>query len=133
MDSSRSTPTASSSRRWTKAAWTVYRGQIYQKPIAAALRRHGDRITGNATFLGNQVFGGGKSHTLAALCLASRKRRALDVIAEGKALPRPGEAQREVFGGQFFSGVNGKTIPGKKTVAKRMWGWITWSLGSGAG
>src|SRR2546427_6301916 len=65
-------------------------------------------------------FGGGKSHTLASLYHASKKRKALDVIAEGKALPRPGDARTAVFDGQFFSAVNGKTIPGTKMVAKTM-------------
>ena len=90
------------------------------------------RLEGGA---GNRVlklmtaFGGGKSHTLAALYHAARKRKALDVIAEGKAMPRPGQARTAVFDGQFFSAVNGKTIPGTKNVAKTMWGWIAWSLG----
>jgi hypothetical protein len=79
------------------------------------------------------AFGGGKSHTLAALYHASRKRKALDVIPEGKALPHPGQARTAVFDGQFFSAVNGKTIPGTQNVAKTMWGWIAWSLGQEAG
>src|SRR5713226_4905469 len=35
-------------------------------------------------------FGGGKSHTLAALLHAARSRKALDVVPEGKGLPDPG-------------------------------------------
>ena len=78
-------------------------------------------------------FGGGKSHTLAALYHAARKRKALDVIAEGKSMPRPGQARTAVFDGQFFSAVNGKTIAGTKKVAKTIWGWIAWSLGGEQG
>src|SRR2546425_11110972 len=57
------------------------------------------RLDGGA---GNRVlklmtpFGGGKSHTLAALYHASKKRKALDVIAEGKSLPHPGQARTAV-------------------------------------
>ena len=94
------------------------------------------RLEGGA---GNRVlklmtpFGGGKSHTLAALYHGARKRKALDVITEGKAMPRPGQARTAVFDGQFFSAVNGKTIPDTKKVAKTMWGWIAWSLGGEQG
>src|SRR4030042_3723678 len=42
-------------------------------------------------------FGGGKSHTLAALLHASRNRTALDVIPEAKGLPKPGEVRTAVF------------------------------------
>src|SRR5260221_1893539 len=58
------------------------------------------RLSGGA---GNRVmklitpFGGGKSHTLASLYHAARNRSALDVIPEGKALPRPGTARTAVF------------------------------------
>jgi predicted AAA+ superfamily ATPase len=78
-------------------------------------------------------FGGGKSHTLAALFHAARHRAALDVIPEGKALPKPGIARTAVFDGQFFSAVGGKEMPGTKKKAKTMWGWIAWSLGKEAG
>src|SRR5436190_1305000 len=74
-------------------------------------------------------FGGGKSHTLAALLHAARKRPALDVIPEGKALPHPGKVRTAVFDGQFFDATNGKAIPGEDLRARTMWGWIAWSLG----
>ncbi len=94
------------------------------------------RLEGGA---GNRVlklitpFGGGKSHTLASLFHAARHRAALDVIPEGKGLPKPGVARTAVFDGQFFSAVGGKEIPGTKLKAKTMWGWIGWSLGQEAG
>lgn len=94
------------------------------------------RLEGGA---GNRVlklvtpFGGGKSHTLASLYHAARHRAALDVIPEGKALPKLGIARTAVFDGQFFSAVGGKEMPGTKKKAKTMWGWIGWSLGKEAG
>jgi hypothetical protein len=90
------------------------------------------RLAGGA---GNRVlklmtpFGGGKSHTLAALYHAARNRKALDTIPEGAGLPRPGTVRTAVFDGQFFDATNGKDIPGAKFRARTMWGWIAWSLG----
>ena len=78
-------------------------------------------------------FGGGKSHTLAALLHAARRRDALDLIPEGKGLPRPGKVRTAVFDGQFFDATNGKAIPGEKFRARTLWGWIAWSLGGAAG
>ncbi|MBI4528434.1 MAG: ATP-binding protein [Deltaproteobacteria bacterium] len=75
-------------------------------------------------------FGGGKSHTLAALFHAAKNRKALDVVPEGKGLPRPRkEVRTAVFDGQFFDATKGKAIPGEKFRARTMWGWIAWSLG----
>src|SRR6266446_2030974 len=71
------------------------------------------RLEGGA---GNRVlklmtpFGGGKSHTLASLLHAARKRSSLDVIPEGKGLSHPGNVRTAVFDGQFFDATNGKTI-----------------------
>src|SRR5712692_5507449 len=85
-------------------------------------------------------FGGGKSHTLASLLHAARTRNALDVIPEGKPLPKPGKVNTAVFDGQFFSPANGKDFPGGKGLpaalgaaaqagkAQTLWGWVAWSL-----
>jgi hypothetical protein len=78
-------------------------------------------------------FGGGKSHTLAALFHAARSRAALDGIPEGRGLPRPGQVRVAVFDGQFFDATNGKAIPGEKFCARTLWGWIAWSLGGKQG
>lgn len=89
------------------------------------------RLSGGS---GNRVlklitpFGGGKSHTLAALWHAARNRKALDVIPEGKTLPTASKICTAVFDGQFFDAANGKEIPSKKFRARTMWGWIAWSL-----
>jgi hypothetical protein len=94
------------------------------------------RLAGGA---GNRVlklmtpFGGGKSHTLAALYHAARDRKALEVIPEGAGLPRPGTVRTAVFDGQFFDATNGKAIPDEKFRARTMWGWIAWSLGGKKG
>lgn len=73
-------------------------------------------------------FGGGKSHTLAALLHAAKTRKAVDVIPEGGGLPNPGSVRTAVFDGQFFDAANGKTIPRQDFRAQTMWGWIAWSL-----
>lgn len=78
-------------------------------------------------------FGGGKSHTLAAVLHAAHKRDALDVIPEGKALPRPKNVRTAVFDGQFFDATNGKLIPDAGFRARTVWGWIAWSLGGQEG
>jgi hypothetical protein len=78
-------------------------------------------------------FGGGKSHTLASLLHAARSRNALDVIPEGKALPKPAKVNTAVFDGQFFSPANGKDFPSGKGKAKTLWGWVAWSLRGEAG
>ncbi len=94
------------------------------------------RLSGGA---GNRVlklvtpFGGGKSHTLAALFHSARSRKALDVIPEGQGLPKPPKAHTAVFDGQFFDASNGKAIPGEDFRARTMWGWIAWSLGGKKG
>lgn len=72
-------------------------------------------------------FGGGKSHTLAALLHAGRSRKALDVIPEGKTLPKPPTARWAVFDGQFFDATTGRTVDG--VHIQTLWGWIAWSLG----
>jgi len=90
------------------------------------------RLGGGA---GNRVlklitpFGGGKSHTLAALFHAARRRETLDVVPEGKDLPRPQAGRIAVFDGQFFDATNGKKMPGTDEHARTMWGWIAFSLG----
>lgn len=73
-------------------------------------------------------FGGGKSHTLAALFHAAEHRKALNVIAEGKDLPDPPQGKVAVFDGQFFDASKGKEMPGTGEYAKTMWGWIGWRL-----
>jgi hypothetical protein len=78
-------------------------------------------------------FGGGKSHTLAALWHGAKSRKALDLIPEGKALPRPAEVRTAVFDGQFFDAVNGKAVPAGNFRARTIWGWIAWSLGGPEG
>jgi len=78
-------------------------------------------------------FGGGKSHTLAALYHATQKRPALNVIPEGKSLPECKKSRVAVFDGQFFDATKGKTVPGENFRARTMWGWIAWSLGGKEG
>jgi len=78
-------------------------------------------------------FGGGKSHTLAALFHAANRRDALNVVPEGKDLPRPPAGRVAVFDGQFFDATKGKEMPGTGQYARTMWGWIAWRLGGKEG
>ncbi|MGC8761966.1 MAG: ATP-binding protein, partial [Bryobacteraceae bacterium] len=55
-------------------------------------------------------FGGGKSHTLAALYHAARNRPALDLIPEAKSFPRPGDVAVAVFDGEKFDARDGKEV-----------------------
>jgi Protein of unknown function (DUF499) len=74
-------------------------------------------------------FGGGKSHTLAALWHAAKNRTALDVIPEAAGLPKPSKPVNvAVFDGAFFDALKGKSAPNSKVHANTMWGWIALSL-----
>ena len=72
-------------------------------------------------------FGGGKSHTLAALFHAARRRDALDAIPEAKRFARPGDVAVAVFDGEKFDARNGKTLDDGRTI-QTMWGWIAWQI-----
>jgi hypothetical protein len=73
-------------------------------------------------------FGGGKSHTLAALLHAARDRAALDVLPEAVGLPDPGKVAAAVFDGEKFDARDGKTLPDGRRI-QTMWGWIAWQFG----
>ena len=94
------------------------------------------RLTGTD---GNRVlrlqtpFGGGKSHTLAALLHAARSRAALDALPEAAALPRPEGVRVAVVDGQFFDPTNGKKSPAGDISARTLWGWVAWALGGREG
>jgi hypothetical protein len=113
-----------------------FRASYLTKGLRSLLEDVLSRLEGGA---GNRVlklmtpFGGGKSHTLAALYHAARNREALDNVPEAAGLPRPGKVRVAVFDGQFFDATNGKAIPGEKFRARTMWGWIAWSLGGKKG
>lgn len=88
---------------------------------------------GNRVLRMTTPFGGGKSHTLAALLHGSRSRKSLDVLQGGTELPRPEGVRIAVVDGQFFDAQVGKQLPGEKSSAKTIWGWIAWSLGGQEG
>ena len=89
------------------------------------------RLTGAQ---GNRVlklltpFGGGKSHTLAALLHGVRSRTALDALPEAAGLPRPEGVRVAVVDGQFFDATNGKRVPQEGFAVRTIWGWIAWAL-----
>lgn len=78
-------------------------------------------------------FGGGKSHTLAALLHAAKHRRALNVIPEAKGFADPGDVAVAVFDGEKFDARDGKTVgqtsggTGFQPV-RTMWGWLAWQI-----
>ncbi|MGH7823097.1 MAG: DUF499 domain-containing protein, partial [Candidatus Binatia bacterium] len=72
-------------------------------------------------------FGGGKSHTLASLLHAARKREALDAIPEGKGFARPKNVAVGVFDGEKFDARNGKEVEDGRTI-RTMWGWLAWQI-----
>jgi hypothetical protein len=72
-------------------------------------------------------FGGGKSHTLAALYHAGNERAALDALPEAKGLPNPGKVRVAVFDGEKFDTKQGKDINGLH--AKTLWGYLAAQLG----
>ena len=78
-------------------------------------------------------FGGGKSHTLAALLHGARSRATLDALPEAAGLPRPEQVRVAVVDGQFFDATTGKRAPTDGLAAKTIWGWIAWALGGREG
>lgn len=78
-------------------------------------------------------FGGGKSHTLAALFHAARSRQALDALPEAAGLSRPGHVRVAVVDGQFFDATQGKRVPGADITVRTIWGWVAWALGGREG
>ena len=94
------------------------------------------RLAGAA---GNRVvrlqtpFGGGKSHTLAALLHAARSRTALDALPEAAGLAKPEGVRVAVVDGQFFDATNGKRASGADVTARTLWGWVAWALGGREG
>ena len=103
--------------------------------LTSGLRSLLDDVLGRLTGVhGNRVlklltpFGGGKSHTLAALLHAARTREALDALPEATGLPRPERVRVAVFDGQFFDAMRGKRAPNSEITARTIWGWIAWAL-----
>lgn len=74
-------------------------------------------------------FGGGKSHTLAALLHAARARASLDALPEAAGLPRPERVRVAVVDGQLFDATAGRRAPQDGVTAQTIWGWIGWALG----
>jgi predicted AAA+ superfamily ATPase len=72
-------------------------------------------------------FGGGKSHTLAALLHAARARQALDILSEAKGLASPKEVRTAVFDGEKFDARDGKEVSPEIKV-RTMWGWLAYKL-----
>ena len=73
-------------------------------------------------------FGGGKSHTLAALLHAARSPNALDQIPEATAFKRPQKnVAVAVFDGEKFDALQGRQLEGGQVI-RTMWGWLAWQI-----
>jgi hypothetical protein len=77
---------------------------------------------GNRVLKLRSPFGGGKSHTLAALLHAARCPAALEALPEARGLPDPGPVAVAVFDGEKFDARVGKVIAPGRTI-QTMWGW----------
>jgi hypothetical protein len=85
-------------------------------------------------------FGGGKSHTLAALYHAAKNRAALAQIPDLTDLPDPGRVRVAVFDGEKFDALVGREISGPACAAgaagrqriRTIWGLLAWQLGEDA-
>ena len=88
---------------------------------------------GNRVLKLQTPFGGGKSHTLAALLHSVRSRTVLDAVPEAAGLPRPEGVRVAVVDGQFFDATNGKRVPKEGFATRTIWGWIAWALGGTEG
>ena len=73
-------------------------------------------------------FGGGKSHTLAALLHGALSRSALDALPEADGLPRLEDVKVAVVDGQFFDVAVGKKALKDGFTTQTIWGWIAWAL-----
>jgi len=77
-------------------------------------------------------FGGGKSHTLAALFHAAKNGEALKAMPEAKSFLGRLKSHHQnvavaVFDGEKFDARNGKTLENGRTI-QTMWGWIAWQI-----
>ena len=114
--------------------------RVYRRPndfFAATHRTSGlrrlleDVLSGLTGGKGDRVlqlrspFGGGKSHTLAALYHAARDRSALDALPEGLDLTDPGPVRVAVFDGEKFD-VRGRKMNGQHV--QTMWGMLAAQL-----
>jgi hypothetical protein len=107
-----------------------FKSSYLTKGLRSLLKDVLERLNGTP---GNRViklvtpFGGGKSHTLAALYHAAKNRKALNGVKEAKGFPDLDKANVAVFDGQFFDATNGKEVDGLRI--RTLWGWIAYSLG----
>jgi len=72
-------------------------------------------------------FGGGKSHTLAALYHAVTDPKTLNNIPELTGLPKLGKVAVTVFDGEKFDVISGKDVA-KGVRVQTLWGWLAWQI-----
>lgn len=113
-------------------AYSFFRATHLTSGMRGLIEEVYERLSGKE---GNRVlqlrspFGGGKSHTLAALYYAAKERDAMEkVIPETKNLPSLDNVRVAVFDGEKFDAISGKEIEGQRI--RTMWGWLAWQLGA---
>lgn len=98
-------------------------GKLLDEVLASLAGKQGyDRVLKLRT-----PFGGGKSHTLAALLHAARDRQSLNLIPGAKKFADPGPVAVAVFDGEKFDARDAKAVAAGRTV-QTMWGWIAWQI-----
>jgi len=97
--------------------------RLLEEVLARLAGKEGDRVLQLRS-----PFGGGKSHTLAALYYAATDRQALGQLPEAKRVPDPGVVRVAVFDGEKFDAVLGREVEGGPRI-RTMWGWLAWQLG----
>jgi hypothetical protein len=113
-------------------AYSFFHATHLTQSMANLIAEVCDRLAGKP---GNRVlqlrspFGGGKSHTLAALYYAVTDKETMKKAApETRLLPQFGEARIAVFDGEKFDAVSGEQVGSQRI--RTMWGWIAQQLGA---
>jgi len=115
-----------------KDPYSFFKATYLTSDIKSLIEEVYDRLSGKE---GNRVlqlrspFGGGKSHTLATLYYAVRKREEMEkAIPETKDLPLIKDMRIAVFDGEKFDAVSGTELNGQNI--KTLWGFLAYQLGS---
>ena len=112
-------------------AYSFFRATHLTQSMRRLLEEVYERLSGKE---GNRVlqlrspFGGGKSHTLAALYYGLAEKEAMEkAVPEAKSLPQLGQVRVAVFDGEKFGAIEGKEVDGQRI--RTIWGWLAWQLG----
>lgn len=108
---------------WRATYLTSGMNRLLEEVLGRLAGRPGDRVLQLRS-----PFGGGKSHTLAALYYAIKNRdQMLASVPEAEKLADPGLVRVAVFDGEKFDALEGKEVDGQRIST--LWGWLAWQLG----